>query len=273
MRGTLVSLLCLLAISPLSAFEVHSEQHNTRQATCQVAGDFDVDLALHNSTLYQQVHTWMHDKDVQDWTYAAANKSNETELIPCALVSYKTLVASPTFFARFLRNFHMSVQFPIAVQKQVCQHGSTVIETATVSAPLIHELTMTVRYDVRGGHIDSVLDAHYTLPWYIDFLVNDVSQHLSSNFKEKLDAVAESLCSYTTTFASLSAPQHAYLRQKTHAPPNDAPPNDAAPDDAAPDSPHHIRPPNHHKHGPKHGGHKHVPHPDPDTTPSIETDP
>jgi hypothetical protein len=165
----------------------------------------------------------------------------------------------------------MSVQFPIAVQKQVCQHGSTVIETATVSAPLIHELTMTVRYDVRGGHIDSVLDAHYTLPWYIDFLVNDVSQHLSSNFKEKLDAVAESLCSYTTTFASLSAPQHAYLRRDPPAP------DDAAP--AAGDGAHHIRPPHDPTHGHpthghhKHGGPKHVPHPHPVPTPSIETDP
>lgn len=252
MRGTLVSLAFLLAIGPLSAFEVHSEQHNTRQATCKVAGDFDVDLALYNSTLYQQVHTWMHEKDVQDWSYAVENRSNETQHVPCALVSYKTLVASPTFFARFLSNFHMSVQFPIAVQKQVCLHGSTVIETATVTAPLIHELTMTVRYDVHGGHIDSVLDAQYTLPWYIDFLVNDVSQHLHTNFKEKLDAVAESLCSYSTTFASLGAPQHAYLRKR----PDDGPLDDAR-----------------HTHPLYHQGHKHHIHPRPPPRPADPADP
>lgn len=212
MRGTLLSLILIVTVTTISAFEMHTEQQNLRQQTCKVAGDFDVDLALHNDTLYQQVYVWMHKKDVQDWTYAVENKSNGTEDMPCALVSYKTLVASPTFFARLLSNFHMSLRFPIAVQKQVCLDGSTVIETATVTAPLIHDLTMTVRYDVHGGHIDSVLDAHYTLPWYIDFLVDDVSEHLRANFKEKLDAVAESLCSYATTFARLTIPEHVYLR-------------------------------------------------------------
>lgn len=219
MRGTLVSLIFILAITTVSAFEVHYEQKNSRQETCKGAGDFDADLALQNYTLYNQVYKWMHQQDVHDWSYSTHNKSNGTEQIPCALVSYKTLVASPTFFARLLRNFHMSVQFPIAVQKQVCLDGSTLIETATVSAPLIHDLTMTVRYDVHPTHTDSVLDAHYTLPWYIDFLVDDVSEHLRANFKEKLDAVAESLCSYTTTFARLSIPEHVYLRSPKHRKP------------------------------------------------------
>jgi hypothetical protein len=213
MRGPLVFLV--LAISAASAFELHFEQHNARYATCK-GGDFDTDLALRNDTLYQQVYKWMHEQDVQDWTYET--KANDTEPSSCALVSYKTLVASPTFFARLLRNFHMSVQFPIAVQKQVCLDGSTVVETSTVSAPLIHDLTMTVRYDVQPAHVDAVVDAHYSLPWYIDFLVDDVAQHLRANFKEKIDAVAETLCSRTTTFAGLSIPEHVYFRRKDKKP-------------------------------------------------------
>ena len=217
MRGPLVSLILVLAISAVSAFELHFEQHNARYATCK-GGDFDTDLALRNDTLYQQVYQWMHQQDVQDWTYATETKTNDTEPRTCALVSYKTLVASPTFFARLLRNFHMAVQFPIAVQKQVCLDGSAVVETATVSAPLIHDLTMTVRYDVQAAHVDAVVDAHYSLPWYIDFLVDDVAQHLRANFKEKIDAVAESLCSRTTTFAGLSIPEHVYFRRKDKHP-------------------------------------------------------
>jgi hypothetical protein len=217
MRGRLVSLILVLSLSAVSAFELHFEQQNTRYATCK-GGDFDTDLALRNDTLYQQVYQWMHQQDVQDWTYATKNRSNDTEPSTCALVSYKTLVASPTFFARLLRNFHMSVQFPIAVQKLVCLDGSAVFETSTVSAPLIHDLTMTVRYDVQAAHVDAVVDAHYSLPWYIDVLVDDVAQHLRANFKEKIDAVAQTLCAPMPPLGGLVRPEHSYLRGHTHHP-------------------------------------------------------
>ena len=219
MRGVLASLVLVATLSTITVFELHYEQENSHKAVCKVDADFDVSHALHNDTLYQQVFTWMHKQDVQDWNYSTETRLEGTAQVPCALVSYKTLVASPTFFARLLRNFHMSIQFPIAVQKQVCLHGPVLVETATVTAPLIHELTMTVRYDVQGDRVESALDAHYSLPWYIDFLVDDVDEHLRSNFKEKVDAVVESLCSHETTISKLAIPQHMYLRgHKTHTP-------------------------------------------------------
>ena len=119
---------------------------------------------------------------------------------------------SPTFFARLLRNFHMLLQFPIAVRKSVCVVGAAVVETATISVPLIHELTMAARYEAQDAQLNSTVDAHYSLPWYIDFLVRDISDHLRANFKQKVDAVARSLCPPTPAAAGLSAPDHAYLR-------------------------------------------------------------
>jgi hypothetical protein len=213
MRGVLAPLVLAATLSTVAAFELHYEQENSHKAACKVDAEFDVSHALHNDTLYQQVFAWMHKQDVQDWNYSTETRLDGTAQVPCALVSYKTLLASPTFFARLLRNFHMSIQFPIAVQKQVCLHGPVLVETATVTAPLIHELTMTARYDVRGGRVDTVLDAHYSLPWYIDFLVDDVANHLRSSFREKVDAVAESLCSHETTMSRLVIPAHAYLRR------------------------------------------------------------
>ena len=213
MRGVLAPLVLAAALSSVAAFELHYEQENSHQTACKLDAQFDASRALRNDTLYRQVFTWMHGQDVQDWTYATETTPEGSAHVPCALVSYKTLVASPTFFARLLRNFHMAIQFPISVQKQVCLHGAVLVETATVTAPLIHELTMTARYDVRGVHIDTALDAHYSLPWYIDFLVDDVANHLRASFKEKVDAVAESLCSHETTMSRLAVPVHAYLRR------------------------------------------------------------
>jgi predicted NBD/HSP70 family sugar kinase len=38
--------------------------------------------------------------------------------------------------------------------------------------------------------VNSSLAAHYNVPWYIDFLLYDIEQHLQLNFKLKLDSVA-----------------------------------------------------------------------------------
>jgi hypothetical protein len=219
MRGILVPLVLLSALSTISAFDVTFEQHNSREASCRrTAGAFDLQKALDNSTLYDQVFHWMHERDVEYWNYSVQDKNSATPDLRCVTVSYKTFVASPTFFARLLQNFHMAVQFPIAVDKQICLAGRSLMESTRLSTPLIHDMNMRGRYEVTNDTIKSVVEMHYDLPWYIDFLVYDVSEHLKTNLKEKVDAVAESLCSRTTTFAGLSIPEHVYFRRKDKKP-------------------------------------------------------
>jgi hypothetical protein len=65
---------------------------------------------------------------------------------------------------------------------------------------------MTSRYEVVADDVRSSLDAQYHVPWYVDFLVYDIEQHLKKNFKEKLDSVALSMC------AARGAERHALLR-------------------------------------------------------------
>ena len=212
MRSELLAVLTLiLSVTLASAVDLHLEQHNRRECS----GQFDAAVALDNATLYSQVYSWMNQRDVVDWTYSTELMLNTTDTL-CALVSYKTFVQSPTFFARLMSNLHMLVQFPIEVHKSVCVVDGTVVEAATITVPLVHELTMATRYEVQDDQINSTIDAHYNIPWYIDFLVHDVSEHLRANFKQKLDAVAHSLCPHTPSLESLSAPDHAYLRGGPH---------------------------------------------------------
>ena len=164
--------------------------------------------ALDNRTLYEQVFQWMHEKDVENWNYSRAVRHNGNTEIECATVTYDTFIDSPTFFAQFLRNFRMSMHFPIGVRKEVCVDGGMIVETATVTVPLIHELSMTSRYEVAADSVNSSLAAHYDVPWYIDFLMYDIEQHLQRNFKLKLDSVAQSLCAQrgAQVYAMLRSP-------------------------------------------------------------------
>ena len=215
MRGLLVYVFLTLLLGA-AAVEIHMQGEFSHESVCHAAsaGPFEADLAVHNATLYQQVYAWMHQRDVRDWEYSSQPSVNGTEPGVCALVAYKTYVASPSFFARMLQNFHLSIQFPISVHKQICLYGYTVLETATILAPLVHEMTLTARYEVEPDRITTVLDAHYSLPWYLDFLIPDLSQHISDNFKEKVDAVVQSLCSHTPTgYRRLPVPPHSYLRR------------------------------------------------------------
>jgi len=206
MRGVLIAMLtCALALRA-GAMETRLEQNNSASSCGGPFDAFDVSLALRNSTLYEQVYEWMHEKDVEHWNYSTAMKANGSREVPCATVAYESSIASPTFFAQMLRNLQMSMDFPVGVRKEVCVDGQTVVETATVSVPLMHELTMTSRFEVDKDEVRSTLDAEYSVPWYVDFLVHDIDQHLRRNFKEKLDAVAQSLC------APHGAVRHALLR-------------------------------------------------------------
>jgi hypothetical protein len=212
MRGELLGALTLILSVTLSgAVDLHIYSNIEQQNLPGCPGPFDADLALDNATLYAQVYSWMNQQDVVDWTYATEEPLNGTGA-PCVLVSYKTFVQSPTFFARLMSNLHMLVQFPIDVRKSVCVVDGAVVEAASITVPLIHELTMKTRYEIQDDQINSTIDAHYDVPWYIDFLVLDVADHLRANFKQKLDAVAHSLCSHTPSIASLASPDHLYLR-------------------------------------------------------------
>lgn len=240
----LLSLVLVLSIPLSRAVHLHLEQQNLRECP----GGFDTDSALQNATLYAQVYTWMHNHDVVDWNYAYQEmrvdptNAKRYPLISfltyygedegqrrwtaagngtdCALVSYKTEVESPSIFARLMRNLHMFVHFPIEVHKSVCLLNETVVETATLTIPLIHEMAMTARYAIEGGVINTTIDASYNVPWYIDFLIQDVSHHLLANFKEKIDAVAKSLCGPVPPFLGLVSPEHMYLRSKWNGPPS-----------------------------------------------------
>jgi hypothetical protein len=211
MRGILVSLVLVATLSTITAFDVKFEQNNSREASCKkTGGGFDLQKALDNSTLYDQVFQWMHQRDVEQWNYSIQNKYDATSDMHCVLVSYKTFVASPTIFARLLNNFHMAVQFPIAVHKEICTVGHTLVESTMLSTPLIHDMNMRARYEVTEDNIESVIETHYSLPWYIDFLVYDVSDHIKINLKEKVNAVAQSLCSDASTETKLTSPMHKF---------------------------------------------------------------
>ena len=223
MRGVLLAVLTFALSSGVAAgVDMRIEHENTAASCPGLSETFDVGRALRNSTLYEQVYVWMHEKDVENWKYSTAvlvNGSRETE---CATVTYDTFIESPTFFAQMLRNFHMSLRFPIGVRKEVCADGPSVVETATVTMPLIHELSITSRYEVQAERVHSWLDAEYHVPWYIDFLMYDIEQHLRKNFKEKLDSVAQSLCAGrgAEKMALLCAPKqkfalHAFRREAT----------------------------------------------------------
>jgi hypothetical protein len=111
-----------------------------------------------------------------------------------------------------LRSLHMSMRFPIGVRKEVCVEGDSIAETATVTVPLIHELSMTARYEVERDRVHSSLDAQYSVPWYIDFIVYDIEKHLQANVQLKLDSVAQSLCAPAgaENFALLRSPAEKY---------------------------------------------------------------
>lgn len=213
MRGFV---LAALVLACAAAADLHFEQENGREASC-AGGDFDVGRALENATLYQQVFEWMHEKDVADWNYSRGVRMNGTVERDCALVSYTTYVESPTFFARLLRNLQMSVRFPIGVRKEVCVEGQSVVETAVIHAPLVHELHMQGRYEVGGLEVKSSIEARYGVPWYVEFLVSDLGEHLRANFKEKVDALARSLCTRRASAAGLVSPAQRFMMQELRA--------------------------------------------------------
>ena len=221
MRALLLVLLtCALRCGAAGANETRMEQNNSAAACGGLRDAFDVGLATRNSTLYEQVYVWMHEKDVENWNYSREVRVNGSAEIECATVSYDTFIDSPTFFATMLRNLHMSMRFPIGVKKEVCVEGRSVVETATVMVPLIHELRMSSRYDVEADRVHSTLDAAYDVPWYIDFLMYDIEKHLRQNFALKLDSVAQSLCAPAGAAAlvPLSEPQQKFKLQAFRRP-------------------------------------------------------
>jgi hypothetical protein len=209
MRGLILAAL----LACVAGTDLHFEQENALDASCG-GGEFDVGRALDNATLYQQVYVWMHKKDVEGWNYSRGVRLNGTAGAECALVSYTTYVEAPSFFARLLYGLRMSVRFPIEVRKEVCVEGQSVVEAATIHAPLVNELRMHGRYEVRGTEVKSTIEAGYSVPWYVEFLVSDLGEHLRANFKEKVDALARSLCTRRASAAGLVSPAQRFMLQE-----------------------------------------------------------
>jgi len=213
MRSTLVSLVFLLATSTIAAFEHNYTQKNSSMV-CKGTGYFDTTPALRNDTLYQQVLDCTHQQDVHDWNYSTDiifDGTEYTEYTPCARVSYKAVMDSPTVF-------FMSTRFPISVQKQVCLHGPTLIETVTVTAPLLERLNATTRYVFHDDYVDISSEGSALMSWYLKFLFNDFVAYLRSAHNEQVESVIQSLCSHLTTVKGLSAPQHMYLGESLFFP-------------------------------------------------------
>ena len=141
---------------------------------------------------------------MQDWNYSTDIIFDWTEYTSCALVSYKAVMDSPTVF-------FMSTRFPISVQKQVCLHGPTLIETVTVTAPLLERLNATTRYVFHDDYVEISSEGSALMSWYLKFLFDDFPTYLRSNHKEQVESVIQSLCSHLTTVKGLSTPQHMYL--------------------------------------------------------------
>lgn len=196
MRGFLLSVM-LLCVNTITALDMTFEQLNL---PCRTGGVFDLRRALDNSTLYEQVRS-MHQRDVEHWNYSTEDRHNGTTEMRCVLVSYKTLLDSSTFVSRLL-----GLQLRVVVHTELCLVGHTLVESAVIAAPLIGEVTVSGRYEVEQDKLRSAIETHYTLPWYIDLLVSDVSQHLRAALKHKVDAVADSLCSQNITVARLTSP-------------------------------------------------------------------
>ena len=195
MRGVLLAVLTFALSSGVAAgVDMRIEHENTAASCPGLSETFDVGRALRNSTLYEQVYVWMRERDVEDWNYSTAVRMNGSTAMECATVTYSSYIDSPTFVAQMLRNLRMEMHFPIAVRKEVCVAGQTVVETANVTVPLLHGLTMTSRYDVSAESVHTLVDAHYDVPWYADFLVSDIEQHVEHSFKRKAESVAHSLC-------------------------------------------------------------------------------
>ena len=203
MHSTLVSLVFMLTASTIAAFE-HNYTQNNSNIKCKCGGYFDATPALRNDTLYQQVLDCTHQQDVQDWNYSTEIIFDGTEYSSCALVSYTAVVDSPTVLS-------MSTRVPVSVQKHVCLDGPVLIETVTVTAPLIRSLNSTSTYHFHDTGVEMSSEVYVLTPWYVNFLFDDFSAYLHSAHNERMDAVAQSLCSHLTTVKGLSVPEHKYL--------------------------------------------------------------
>lgn len=206
MRSTLVSVVFILTVTTIAAFEHNYTQTNS-SIQCKVGGYFDVTQALRNDTLYQQALDFTDQQDVRDWNYSTDIIFDWTQYTPCALVSYNAVMDSPIFFDFFF----ISARFPISVQKQLCLDGPILVETTTVTAPVISSLNTTSTYHFHDTHVEVTSEVASLVPWYVNFLFNDFSAYLRSIHNANMDAVAQSVCSHLTTVKRLSAPEHMYL--------------------------------------------------------------
>lgn len=165
-----------------------------------------MDRAVSNETLFDQVVHWARDKEVRDWRYAPWNASDEfiRELgvsdadaadMECSAVHYASSLTLPEAFVAFLLFWHMPVDVPLSVEKQVCRTARTVFESAVIRVPVLNEVHMSARHELQSDwELDSSSHMYMYVPWYARLIEPQIGMSLDQSVREKLDAVMQSMC-------------------------------------------------------------------------------
>jgi len=203
MRAQASAAVCaclLLALSPAAALV----RDITARRDCPTP--VLLERAVSNATLYRQVYTWAHDKDVRDWSYEPWNASGEFQRLfglspadaagmECAAVHYAASIRLPEAFVAFMTFWRLSVDIPLVVDKQVCRSDRLVLESAVIREPVLDEIRMSTRHElISDWDVDTSSHMQMRLPWYARLLEPQIAEALDRSVGEKLDAVMASMC-------------------------------------------------------------------------------
>jgi hypothetical protein len=165
-----------------------------------------MDRAVSNETLFAQVLQWAQDKEVREWRYAPWNASDDfirlldvsdadAADMECSAVHYASSVTLPEAFVAFLLFWHMPVDVPLSVDKQVCRTARTVFESAVIRVPVLNEVHMSARHELQSDwELDSSSHMYMYVPWYARLIEPQIGVALDKSVREKLDAVMLSMC-------------------------------------------------------------------------------
>jgi hypothetical protein len=235
MRAPVSAAVCaclLLSLSPASALV------RDIAARRDCATPVLIERAVSNATLYRQVYTWAHDKDVRDWSYEPWNASAEflrlfnvppddAAGLECAAVHYAASIRLPQAFVSFMHFWHLAVDIPLTVDKQVCRSDRLVLESAVIREPVLDVIHMSTRHELMSAwDVDTASHMQMRLPWYARLLEPQIVEALDRSVGEKLDAVMASMCD-ANPFPALPAFPALLRLQRPNA--SFAPPASAAP--------------------------------------------
>ena len=194
--------LCVLATRWTSA--VATDVETRAVGTCARA--FDLDRALSNETLHEQVYYWANNHDVRDWQWEKTTPSPALLVrwdvsaaggaeLQCVGIRYSAGIRIPQPFESLLVMWHMSVEIPLRVEKVVCRGKGVLYEDATIHEPVLNEIRMSTKHVLATEYdLESTAKTTLYLPWYAQMLESQVSDAMSHSVAEKFDAVVRSLC-------------------------------------------------------------------------------